>query len=73
MAGVEEPRAKDEGGEEDDGDDAGKDGPGLDVELVVGLGFVAHGEKVEGERVKGKGQNSCEGGRWVFTHLVSSI
>lgn len=50
VAGVEEMRAEDEHAEEDDGDEEGKEGPGLDVELVVGRALVAHGGKVEGKK-----------------------
>src|ERR1700683_2606599 len=60
VAGIEERLAKDEGNEKNCGHNDGKEGPGLDVELVVGLGFGAHGRK--GKRKKEKGKGRKEGG-----------
>jgi hypothetical protein len=54
VAGVEELPAEDEHAEKDDGDDNGENGPGPDVELVVGRRLGAHGEKGKRKRVKGK-------------------
>jgi hypothetical protein len=56
VAGVEELPAEDEHAEKDDGDDDGEEGPGPDVELVVGRRLGAHGGKVKGkgEKVKGR-------------------
>jgi len=42
-------RAEDEHAEEDDGDEEGEEGPGLDVELVVGRGLGAHGGNMKEE------------------------
>jgi hypothetical protein len=52
LAGVEEVRTKDIHAEKDDGNEEGKKGPGLDVELVVGRGLVAHEGKYEGRSEK---------------------
>ena len=60
MAGVEEGLAKEEHAEEDGGDDEGEEGPGPDVELVVGWRFGAHGWLVKSKRVKGKSNGEKE-------------
>jgi len=54
VAGVEERLAKDEHAEKDRRDDEGEEGPGPDVELVVGRRLGAHGGKVKGKGVKVK-------------------
>lgn len=69
MAGVEERLAEDERAEKDGGYNDGKESPGLDVELVVGLGLVAHGRKVKGKGKKVKGgvgerKKSARNGVW---------
>lgn len=60
MAGVEKRLAKDKHAEKNRGDDEGEEGPGLDVELVVGLGLGAHGQKVKGkgEKVKARAEGA---------------
>ena len=55
MAGVEEGLPEDEHAEEREADHEREEGPGLDVELIVGRGIVAHGRKVKGKREKVKG------------------
>ena len=47
--------AKDEHAEKDRGDDEGEEGPGPDVELVVGRKLGAHEGKVKGKGKKVKG------------------
>jgi hypothetical protein len=58
---VEEGLAKEEHAEKDDGDDKGEEGPGPDVELVVGGRLGAHGGKVKGKREKVKGGRQGNG------------
>ena len=47
--------AEEERAEKEGGHDEGEEGPGADVELVVGRRLGAHGEKVKGKGEKVKG------------------
>ena len=52
MAVFEDGRAEGVRQKEDEGEDHGEDGPGVDVKLVVGLRFGAHGREYEGRSEK---------------------